>query len=218
MANWQGKPLIICLNGHCQVLSAMWSLLLMLFKGWELTSLPLSLTKSVKETSLYFGSIGVGILPLVFLSFFSLTSVNFVLFLTRSPYMVLSGFPAEQQELDQLSGWLDNFTLATGLYEWTFNLSSDGNFHAHYFRHFIDSKIMIHTPYPVVWIQLIPIKVSLFMWIVSLDRIPRTMTLSRRGVRINSSSCQLCSSGGGRKEEIILEARSLKEGIDLSFS
>lgn len=43
------------------------------------------------------------------------------------------------------------------------------------------------------------------MWKTCLGHIPTTMTLSKRGVNIPSSSCQLCFNGVDNADHILLE-------------
>ncbi|GJX40545.1 RNA-directed DNA polymerase, eukaryota, partial [Tanacetum coccineum] len=47
---------------------------------------------------------------------------------------------------------------------------------------------------PTRWVKEVPIKINIFAWKVSLDKLPTRLNLSLRGIEIPSISCPICSS------------------------
>nr|KAJ0194475.1 hypothetical protein LSAT_V11C800390950 [Lactuca sativa] len=93
------------------------------------------------------------------------------------------------------SGLISNVATSHGLDRWISLLSGDGVFHVRELRCLIDSKITSPMVNPTVWFHIPPVKVICFVWRACIDRIPTMMALSKRGVRVETNSCHLCSSG-----------------------
>ncbi|GJW98631.1 RNA-directed DNA polymerase, eukaryota [Tanacetum coccineum] len=49
---------------------------------------------------------------------------------------------------------------------------------------------------PTRWVKVVPIKINIFAWKVSLDKLPSRFNLSLRGIDIPSIICPICSSAG----------------------
>ncbi|KAL4584731.1 hypothetical protein LXL04_009340 [Taraxacum kok-saghyz] len=45
------------------------------------------------------------------------------------------------------------------------------------------------------WINWVPLKINCFVWRLSLDRIPLSNNLVKRGISVNSMACKLCNMG-----------------------
>ncbi|GJS28527.1 RNA-directed DNA polymerase, eukaryota [Tanacetum coccineum] len=60
-------------------------------------------------------------------------------------------------------------------------------------REFIDDSMLPKTDVPTRWVKSIPIKINIFAWRVSLDKLPTRLNLSLRGLDIPSIICPLCS-------------------------
>lgn len=106
--------------------------------------------------------------------------------------------PSSDQELadiNSLSGLISNVVTSHGLDQWISLLSGDGVFHVRELRCLIDSKITSPMVNPTVWFHIPPLKVICFVWRACIDRIPTVMALFKRGVRVGTNSCHLCSSG-----------------------
>ncbi|GJS93266.1 RNA-directed DNA polymerase, eukaryota [Tanacetum coccineum] len=58
---------------------------------------------------------------------------------------------------------------------------------------FIDDSMLPKTDVPTRWVKSIPIKINIFAWRVSLDKLPTRLNLSLRGLDIPSIICPLCS-------------------------
>ncbi|GKA68060.1 RNA-directed DNA polymerase, eukaryota [Tanacetum coccineum] len=69
----------------------------------------------------------------------------------------------------------------------------DGEFCVKDVRNLLDATFLPKADSPTRWIKTIPIKVNIFAWKVSLDRLPTRSNLARRGVLVPSSSCLICN-------------------------
>ncbi|GJV30309.1 RNA-directed DNA polymerase, eukaryota [Tanacetum coccineum] len=68
-----------------------------------------------------------------------------------------------------------------------------GDFSVKSTREFIDDSMLPKTDVPTRWVKSIPIKINIFAWRVSLDKLPTRLNLSLRGLDIPSIICPLCS-------------------------
>nr|GEV11277.1 hypothetical protein [Tanacetum cinerariifolium] len=75
----------------------------------------------------------------------------------------------------------------------TWVLSNDGTFSVKSARCLIDSKLLPSIPTPTVWDKFLPRKVNIFLWRLSLDRLPHRLNLSSRGHDIPTISCSSCN-------------------------
>ncbi|GJW35756.1 RNA-directed DNA polymerase, eukaryota, partial [Tanacetum coccineum] len=69
----------------------------------------------------------------------------------------------------------------------------DGEFCVKDVRNLLDVTFLPKADSPTRWIKTIPIKVNIFAWKVSLDRLPTRSNLARMGVLVPSSSCLICN-------------------------
>ncbi|GKD05052.1 RNA-directed DNA polymerase, eukaryota, reverse transcriptase zinc-binding domain protein, partial [Tanacetum coccineum] len=72
-------------------------------------------------------------------------------------------------------------------------LDPSGDFSVKSTREFIDDSMLPKTDVPTRWVKSIPIKINIFAWRVSLDKLPTRLNLSLRGLDIPSIICPLCS-------------------------
>ncbi|GJY38702.1 putative RNA-directed DNA polymerase, eukaryota, reverse transcriptase zinc-binding domain protein [Tanacetum coccineum] len=72
-------------------------------------------------------------------------------------------------------------------------LSNDGNFSVSSIRHHIDDLLLPSIASSTRWCKFIPRKVNIFMWRLSLDRLPHRFNLSSRGLDIHSIMCPTCN-------------------------
>ncbi|GJZ46363.1 RNA-directed DNA polymerase, eukaryota, reverse transcriptase zinc-binding domain protein [Tanacetum coccineum] len=59
-------------------------------------------------------------------------------------------------------------------------------------RSLIDSKFLDTAAISTRWVRCIPIKVNIFIWRLSLNRLPSEVNLNRMGVDIGSILCPIC--------------------------
>ncbi|GJZ52161.1 RNA-directed DNA polymerase, eukaryota [Tanacetum coccineum] len=76
---------------------------------------------------------------------------------------------------------------------WSWLLDPSGDFSVKSTREFIDDSMLPKTDVPTRWVKSIPIKINIFAWRVSLDKLPTRLNLSLRGLDIPSIICPLCS-------------------------
>ncbi|GJS27910.1 putative ribonuclease H protein, partial [Tanacetum coccineum] len=72
------------------------------------------------------------------------------------------------------------------------NLGPNGTFTVKDARNIIDQKTLPSLP-STSWDKIIPRKVNIFMWRLSLDRLPHRLNLSLRGMDIPAISCSSCN-------------------------
>ncbi|GJQ95252.1 RNA-directed DNA polymerase, eukaryota [Tanacetum coccineum] len=72
-------------------------------------------------------------------------------------------------------------------------LDPSGDFSVKLTREFIDDSMLPKMDVPTRWVKSIPIKINIFAWRVSLDKLPTRLNLSLRGLDIPSIICPLCS-------------------------
>ncbi|GJZ53877.1 RNA-directed DNA polymerase, eukaryota, partial [Tanacetum coccineum] len=70
---------------------------------------------------------------------------------------------------------------------------SSGEFSMKSVCSFIDDSLLLKADVPTRWVKAVPIKINIFGWRVSLDKLPTRLNLSLRGVNIPSILCPLCS-------------------------
>ncbi|GJY25853.1 RNA-directed DNA polymerase, eukaryota [Tanacetum coccineum] len=78
---------------------------------------------------------------------------------------------------------------------WRWDLNGDGNFHVKDVRSKLDDSLLPKADTPTRWITTIPIKLNIFAWKVSLNRLPTRLNLVRRGVLVSPISCPICIAG-----------------------
>ncbi|GJX57709.1 RNA-directed DNA polymerase, eukaryota [Tanacetum coccineum] len=76
---------------------------------------------------------------------------------------------------------------------WSWLLDPSGDFSVKSTREFIDDYMLPKTDVPSRWVKSIPIKINIFAWRVSLDKLPTRLNLSLRGIGIPYIICPLCS-------------------------
>ena len=60
-------------------------------------------------------------------------------------------------------------------------------------RNYLDDFFLPKDARGTRWVKSIPIKINIFAWRVSLDRLPSRVNLIRRGIHVPSSVCPICS-------------------------
>ncbi|GKB48572.1 RNA-directed DNA polymerase, eukaryota, reverse transcriptase zinc-binding domain protein [Tanacetum coccineum] len=75
----------------------------------------------------------------------------------------------------------------------TWSLADDGIFSVRSSRHLIDSKLLPFIFPSTSWDNILPRKVNIFLWRLTLDRLPQRLNLSSRGIDILTISCSSCN-------------------------
>ncbi|GKB19878.1 RNA-directed DNA polymerase, eukaryota, reverse transcriptase zinc-binding domain protein [Tanacetum coccineum] len=84
------------------------------------------------------------------------------------------------------------------------NLGPNGTFTVKDARNIIDQKALPSLP-STSWDKIIPRKVNIFMWRLSLDRLPHRLNLSLRGMDIPAISCSSCNANVESANHIFFE-------------
>lgn len=121
-------------------------------------------------------------------------------------------------ELAQLTGMLEHWTVSEVADVWKWKLSSDRCYCMHYLRALIDSKLAVSVNNPTVWIKMVPLKVSSFVWCVCMNLIPSVDSLARRGITITSSSCHMFTFPLDETNHILVTCPLVKEVVEWVFS
>ena len=73
------------------------------------------------------------------------------------------------------------------------SLSNDGTFSVGSLHHHVDDLLPSYLTPSTRWCKIIPRKVNIFMWRLSLDKLPHRFNLSSRGLDIQSILCPICN-------------------------
>ncbi|GJR74301.1 putative RNA-directed DNA polymerase [Tanacetum coccineum] len=113
----------------------------------------------------------------------------------RSLYKCLDklnfGDPAIQLEGE----YLGQVQLGDRLDSWSWSLDDDGIFSVHVTRAHLDSCMLPSLTPCTRWWKILPRKVNVFVWRLTLDRLLTRLNLSLRGLEIPSILCPMCYNG-----------------------
>ncbi|GKA50055.1 RNA-directed DNA polymerase, eukaryota, reverse transcriptase zinc-binding domain protein [Tanacetum coccineum] len=87
----------------------------------------------------------------------------------------------------------------------TWSLDPNGTFTVKDARYRIDQNILPTLAHATTWDKSIPRKVNLFMWRLSLDRLPHRLNLSSRGMDIPVISCPSCNANVESANHVFFE-------------
>nr|GEX64499.1 RNA-directed DNA polymerase, eukaryota, reverse transcriptase zinc-binding domain protein [Tanacetum cinerariifolium] len=99
---------------------------------------------------------------------------------------------AEHEQLSDLASLLNPMGLSLSNDRWFYSLSSSGAFNVKDTRLAIDDLILPSYFEPTRWVNLIPIKINVFMWRACRDGLPTRHNLARKGVNLESTDCPVC--------------------------
>nr|GEU78294.1 RNA-directed DNA polymerase, eukaryota [Tanacetum cinerariifolium] len=90
-------------------------------------------------------------------------------------------------------------------YVWT--LESWGIFSVKSARYYIDDILLPMVGASTRWVNVVPIKINIFAWRVSLDKLPTRLNLSLRGIEIPSILCPICSIAGESSSRLLFSCQ-----------
>ncbi|GJY69502.1 RNA-directed DNA polymerase, eukaryota [Tanacetum coccineum] len=102
---------------------------------------------------------------------------------------------AESTQFSHLLDLLDNVILSNMDDRWVWDLNGDGIFRVKDARYLLDDFFLPKVDTRTRWVKFIPIKLNIFAWKVSLNRLPTRLNLVRRGVSVAPVSCSICLVG-----------------------
>ncbi|GJV00421.1 RNA-directed DNA polymerase, eukaryota [Tanacetum coccineum] len=100
----------------------------------------------------------------------------------------------ESSQFSQLREMLDTVILSNMEDRWRWDLNGSGLFRVCDVRNYLDDFFLPKDDKGTRWVKYIPIKINVFAWRVSLDRLPTRVNLIRRDVQVPSPVCPICNS------------------------
>ncbi|GJV57301.1 RNA-directed DNA polymerase, eukaryota [Tanacetum coccineum] len=76
---------------------------------------------------------------------------------------------------------------------WSWSLNASGDFTVRSVRNHMDDVLLPKSDVPTRWVTMIPIKINILAWKISMDRLPTRFNHSSRGLEIQSILCPLCN-------------------------
>nr|GEU67457.1 RNA-directed DNA polymerase, eukaryota, reverse transcriptase zinc-binding domain protein [Tanacetum cinerariifolium] len=101
---------------------------------------------------------------------------------------------AESEQLSQCLNILGSVVLSNSKDRYFWDLNGDGEFRVKDIRLLLDDTFLPKDDSPTKWVKSIPNKINIFVWKVSLDRLPTRHNLVQRGVPVPSLSCPNCNN------------------------
>ncbi|GJX11690.1 RNA-directed DNA polymerase, eukaryota [Tanacetum coccineum] len=101
---------------------------------------------------------------------------------------------AENSQFAQLQELVGPTILSNSADRWYWDLNGCGEFCVKDVRNLLDAHFLPKEDHATRWVKLVPSKINVLAWKVSLDRLPTRLNLISRGVTISSSSCPVCDS------------------------
>nr|GEU60022.1 RNA-directed DNA polymerase, eukaryota [Tanacetum cinerariifolium] len=98
----------------------------------------------------------------------------------------------EDDQFVQLGELVGPISLSDSKDHWTWILDSSGEFFVHSARTYIDNTLLPDVGPPTRWLKVVPNKINIFAWKISLDKLPSRLNLSLRGIDIPSITCPIC--------------------------
>nr|GEZ22198.1 RNA-directed DNA polymerase, eukaryota [Tanacetum cinerariifolium] len=94
---------------------------------------------------------------------------------------------------------------------WVWILDSGGELSVKSARLYIDDYLLSIVGPPTRWVNVIPIKINIFTWRISLDRLPSRFNLSFRGIDVSSILCPICSSAGETSSHLLFSCNVARQ-------
>ncbi|GJS60496.1 RNA-directed DNA polymerase, eukaryota, reverse transcriptase zinc-binding domain protein [Tanacetum coccineum] len=101
----------------------------------------------------------------------------------------------EESQFLELQQLLSSVVLSSANDRWTWTLNGHGNFSVKSAREVIDKHVLIISQSPTRWSKVLPIKLTVFLWRMFLDKLPTRANLSIRSLDIPCTLCPNCKVG-----------------------
>ncbi|GKA23216.1 RNA-directed DNA polymerase, eukaryota [Tanacetum coccineum] len=110
----------------------------------------------------------------------------------------------EEQQFVQLQNLVDPCVLSSVSDRWVWSLGGDGLFRVKDVRNLLDDNFLPKSNNATRWVKFIPIKVNVFPWKVSMDRLPTRMNLLKRDVYVPDFFCPICKEAAEDSSHLFL--------------
>ncbi|XP_071689156.1 uncharacterized protein [Rutidosis leptorrhynchoides] len=100
-----------------------------------------------------------------------------------------------EQYIDDLKSLLQSVSITNEEDKVVWGPSMHGNYTISGARRIVDENILPNLQQSTRWIKFIPIKVNIFIWRVTIDKLPTRYNLLIRGVDIQDIGCPHCDCG-----------------------
>ncbi|GKC11654.1 RNA-directed DNA polymerase, eukaryota, reverse transcriptase zinc-binding domain protein [Tanacetum coccineum] len=117
----------------------------------------------------------------------------------------------EQESFNLLCDYVGSVVLSNVEDRWSWSLAGSGVFSVHSSRTFIDDFLLPKSVSATRWIKLLPIKINVFAWKVSLDALPTRCNMSLRGIEIPSILCPLCNQAVENSDHIFFSCSLVRK-------
>ncbi|GJT57855.1 RNA-directed DNA polymerase, eukaryota [Tanacetum coccineum] len=98
----------------------------------------------------------------------------------------------ERNQWSELLSLLGTISLSPSSDRYFCDLNGDGVFRVKDIRSALDELFLPSSDVATRWVKFVPIKVNIFAWRASLDRLPTRGNLISRGVTMDSPLCPIC--------------------------
>ncbi|GKC25331.1 RNA-directed DNA polymerase, eukaryota, reverse transcriptase zinc-binding domain protein [Tanacetum coccineum] len=78
------------------------------------------------------------------------------------------------------------------LQAWKWSLDVSAGFSVAFVRHLVDSRLLVVDQIATRWNRCVPIKVNVFLWRLSLNKLPSRVNLDRKCIDVGSVLCPIC--------------------------
>nr|GEU80058.1 RNA-directed DNA polymerase, eukaryota, reverse transcriptase zinc-binding domain protein [Tanacetum cinerariifolium] len=117
----------------------------------------------------------------------SLNSSDWVSVLRRSPR---GG--AELAQFKVMLGILGDVTLSDHCDSWVWSRGSSTMFTVASARDLVENSLLSADNVATRWLRHLPVKINVFLWRLSINRLPSRVNLDRKGIEVDSLLCPIC--------------------------
>nr|GEY49049.1 RNA-directed DNA polymerase, eukaryota [Tanacetum cinerariifolium] len=122
---------------------------------------------------------------------------------------------AESHQYELLSSLLEPVILSNSVDRWVCDLNGEWAFKVKDIRLLIDESFLPNSDTPIRWVKSVLIKINVFAWKVSLDRLPTRFNLARRNVAVASTLSPICNQAPEDSSHLFCGCSMAKEIVAL---
>nr|GEX09326.1 hypothetical protein [Tanacetum cinerariifolium] len=99
---------------------------------------------------------------------------------------------AELSQFENLQAIIRDIVLSEKCDSWIWSLEASGNFSVASTRHYVDNQTLETSPDATRWSKCILIKANVFIWRLTLNKLPSRLNLHSTGINVSSILCPIC--------------------------